>query len=214
MSTGPQYRLAIFDFDGTLADSFPVFVELFNSLAAKHRYSPVSDEQIVALRRCGPREVMAALGMKRWRLPFIVADYRRLAIRHPQVPPLFDHMAESLQRIAAGGVQLAIVTTNSWDNVVRSLGEETAALFARAECKVSIFGKHRPLLRVARRLGVAPAQTIYFGDQPTDGQAARRAGMAFGAVAWGYGAPDLMVEQGADHLLQRPEDIPQLFFTG
>lgn len=209
----PRYRLAIFDFDGTLADSFPVFVQIFNSLAAKHRYSPVTDEQIVALRRCGAREVMAKLGIKRWRLPFIIADYRRLAIRHHVVPPMFPRMAESLRRIAAAGVQLAIVTTNSRDNVLRSLGQETADLFARIEDKVSLFAKHRPLLRVARRLGVAPAQSIYFGDQSADGQAARRAGMAFAAVPWGYGSADVLVEEGADFLLQQAADLPALLLA-
>lgn len=211
MAVEPRYPLAIFDFDGTLADSFPVFVKLFNSLAAKHHYSPVAPEQIAALRRCGAREVMAALGMKRWRLPFIVADYRRLAIRHHEVPPVFPHMAATLQGIAAAGVQLAIVTTNSWDNVLRSLGPETAALFACAECKVSMFRKHRPLLRVARRLGVPPARVIYFGDHATDGQAARRAGMAFAAVAWGFGAVEVLAEEGADYVVRRPEEISALF---
>jgi phosphoglycolate phosphatase len=206
-----RYQLAVFDFDGTLADSFPVFVHLFNSLAAKHHYLPVTDERIAALRRCGAREVMAALGIRRWRLPFIIADYRRLAIRHHEVPPVFPQMAECLRRIAAAGVQLAIVTTNSRDNVVRSLGEETVALFARLECKVSLFAKHRPLLRVARRLGVPPGQSIYFGDQSADGHAARRAGMAFGAVAWGYGSPEVLAEEGADCLLKQPSDIPRLF---
>jgi len=35
--------------------------------------------------------------------------------------------------------------------------------------------------------GIVPARTIYIGDQTTDAEAARGAGVAFGAVAWGYG---------------------------
>jgi len=31
-----KYRLAIFDFDGTLADSFPFFIRVFNQLAEQH----------------------------------------------------------------------------------------------------------------------------------------------------------------------------------
>ena len=32
------YRLAIFDFDGTLADSFPFFLSVFNTIADRHGF--------------------------------------------------------------------------------------------------------------------------------------------------------------------------------
>jgi phosphoglycolate phosphatase len=32
------YRLAIFDFDGTLADSFPFFLSVFNTIADLHGF--------------------------------------------------------------------------------------------------------------------------------------------------------------------------------
>jgi phosphoglycolate phosphatase len=36
-----KYRLAIFDFDGTLADSFPFFVRVINQLAEQHGFKKV-----------------------------------------------------------------------------------------------------------------------------------------------------------------------------
>ena len=35
----PKYKLAIFDLDGTLSDSFPWFLRVVNSIADKHRLS-------------------------------------------------------------------------------------------------------------------------------------------------------------------------------
>jgi phosphoglycolate phosphatase len=58
-----------------------------------------------------------------------------------------------------------------------------------------------------RKFDVAPEDVIYIGDQPTDGEAAATAGIAFGAVAWGYGAYD------AFHSLQSHEwfaDVSEL----
>ena len=37
------------------------------------------------------------------------------------------------------------------------------------------------------KTGVPPHRAIYIGDQVTDLEAARKEGVAFGAVAWGYG---------------------------
>ena len=33
-----KYRLAIFEFDGTLADSFPFFIRVFNQLAEQYGF--------------------------------------------------------------------------------------------------------------------------------------------------------------------------------
>ena len=43
-----NYRLVLFDFDGTLADSFPFFVRVFNRLAEKHGFASVADVQRLA----------------------------------------------------------------------------------------------------------------------------------------------------------------------
>ena len=72
--------------------------------------------------------------------------------------------------------------------MLRLLGPELAARFGRLDCGASIFGKRARLRRTMRVLGVSPARSIYIGDTSADGDAARDAGCAFGAVAWGYGA--------------------------
>jgi len=43
-----SYRLAIFDFDGTLADSWPFFMSVFNEIADQHGFRRVD-----AARRAG-----------------------------------------------------------------------------------------------------------------------------------------------------------------
>ena len=43
-----------------------------------------------------------------------------------------------------------------------------------------------------------PAQAIYVGDELRDGEAARAAGIAFAAVAWGYSAPEALQAQAPD----------------
>jgi len=40
------YRLAIFDFDGTLANSFPWFCTVLNEVAAKHGFRRVNESEV------------------------------------------------------------------------------------------------------------------------------------------------------------------------
>ena len=54
---------------------------------------------------------------------------------------------------------------------------------------------------------VAPASAIAIGDEVRDIEAARAAGMACGAVAWGYAAPETLRALRPDLLFERMEDI-------
>jgi phosphoglycolate phosphatase len=65
-----------------------------------------------------------------------------------------------------------------------------------------------PLLEAARRLVLAPADCVYIGDDKRDVDAGRAAGMATVVACWGYlGAGDDPVEWGADHLVERPDEL-------
>jgi phosphoglycolate phosphatase len=184
-----SYRLAIFDFDGTLADSFPFFVAVFNQVADKHAFSRIHPEELDVLRQQGAREIMAHIGMPRWKLPLVARTFMSLMKRHRSSIPLFKDIATVLSHLDEKGLILAIVSSNSRENVTQILGS-SCRHFRAFECGASIFGKASRLRRVMRQFGVRREEVIYIGDQPMDGEAAASAGVAFGAVAWGYGAVD------------------------
>lgn len=187
----PAYALAIFDFDGTLANSFPFFLRLHNQLARKHGFREVAPEDVPALRAMSTREIMARSGLPGWRLPAVARDF----IRHMQQANdvgLFDGVPAALRSLADSGLRLALVTSNSRQNIDHVLGSELLTLFGHIDCGASIFGKRSRLQRAARTHGVTPARTIYIGDATADADAAHEAGMHFGAVDWGYTTPEAL----------------------
>lgn len=101
---------------------------------------------------------------------------------------LFPAVDAVLQHLARAGVTLAIVSSNSHENVARILGPANFGLMSQYECGMSIFGKTARIRKVLARSGIPAAEAIYIGDQITDLEAARAAAVAFGAVSWGYGA--------------------------
>jgi phosphoglycolate phosphatase len=143
---------------------------------------------------------MRELDVPRWKLPIVAADFIRMMRAAPPVP-LFPGIAEALRALHGDGVRLAILTSNSVDNVRRVLGAELLATIERIDGGAHMLGKHH---RIARMLGQARTQgrdAIYVGDQVADGEAARRAGVAFAAVAWGYAHADALRAAGADEFL-------------
>src|SRR3954453_21844973 len=82
-------RLAIFDFDGTLADSFPWFLRVLNTVAQRHGFRPVAADDIEMLRGKDTRQILDFLAVRRWKLPFIARDLRRMKSQATSIA-LFD----------------------------------------------------------------------------------------------------------------------------
>lgn len=190
------YQLAAFDFDGTLADSFHYFVSNVNSLARRHGFREMDPSRLNDYRGLEPRELMRTHGVPMWKLPLIAKDFMSLMSRDvSQVRP-FAGIVDELQALSAKGVALAIVTSNSEENVRRLMGDELMRHVRHLECGASMFGKKRRLERVLRAAGADRGSSIYVGDQSNDGEAARDAGIAFGAVHWGYASEESLERYG------------------
>ena len=128
-----------------------------------------------------------------WKMPKIAAAMRRRMAGLLDEIALFDGVDRMLARLSSRGVAVAIVTSNSEENVRAVLSEANAARIDYYECGASVFGK-RPKLRAAlRRSGVGAHEAISIGDEIRDLEAARREGIAFGAVSWGYTKPESLI---------------------
>lgn len=183
------YRLVIFDFDGTLADSLPWLAGVFGEVAARHGFKPIGVEEHEALRGHDPREALRRLGIPAWKLPLIIRHLRRLAARDAGTIPLFDGVDRLLRRLADAGIARAIVSSNAEATIRRVLGPANAGLVGHYACGAGLLGKRPKLRAVLRRSGVAPGEAICVGDEVRDAEAAAREGIAFGAVTWGYATP-------------------------
>ena len=201
-----RYRLAIFDYDGTLADSLPWFRTVFQDLITRFDLAPVSAEELEGLRGLSGREIMARLNMPMWKLPAISRDMRRRKLAAAGEVPLFSGVPQLLADLKRAGLQIAIVSSDSEASVRQGLGAAAASIDFFA-CGASVFGKHHKFRRVARRLEAGTADTICIGDELRDIEAAKAAGMDAGAVAWGYALPGALLAAAPTHFFNSVDEI-------
>jgi len=200
------YSLVIFDLDGTLADSFPWFRRHVNGVADRFSFRRIADEDVEGLRHADSREILARLEVPIWKLPAIARHMRRLKAQHLADIPLFDGADAMLRTLAEAGFHLALVSSDSEANARRQLGE-LAGLFSHFDCGASIFGKARKFRRVVNRASLKPEAVIAIGDEVRDIEAARAAGIACGAVRWGFASTEALQGRAPDLLFERMEDI-------
>lgn len=202
-----SYRLAIFDFDGTLADSFPFFISVFNQIADEHGFRRVGAAEAQDLRHHDTRAIMRHVGMPAWKLPLASRSFIGLMRENAARIPLFEGVGEALHGLDREGVRLAIVSSNSEQNVRLVLGPHLSALFGHYECGMSVFGKAGRIRKVVKRAAVPAAHALYVGDQALDADAARRAGVAFGAVSWGYAPIEALRRVEPDREFGTPAEL-------
>lgn len=208
MNSLPAYTLAIFDFDGTLGDTLDWMLDTSDALAEKFGYRKIDRSQLDQLRHLSAREMMKVQKLPALKLPAIAAHFQKLMTADAARIAMFEGVPEMLRALHAAGVRLAVVSSNSEENVRIVLGPELCGLIELFDCGASMFGKARKFRKVLRRLGVAPDAAISIGDEARDIDAAREVGMATGAVCWGYSAPAALKACGPDRLFESVSDIP------
>lgn len=181
-----RFNLIIFDFDGTLADSLSWFIGISDQLADEFGFDRIDKNQMALLRRLDAATLLRMHHVPLWKVPLIAARFRRLMSKQLDQIVLFPGVQEMFERLARAGCDLAVVTSNSCGNVRRVLGRETSALLSACEGGVSLVGKRTKLRKILQRSGIAPNQAIFIGDEIRDIEAARHAGIASGAVSWGF----------------------------
>ncbi len=202
-----KYKLVIFDFDGTLADTLPYLISAMNRLAGRYRLPRVDPEQIDSLRGLDALQIIRRYRLPAWKIAVAGYDYRRMLARDVHLISLFPGVDRLLQHLADHGVQQAMVSSNGKNIIQDVLGPRNAAHICHYECRASIQDKSGKIRKVLRKSGVVPGEAIYVGDELRDMRAAQKAGVAFGAVTWGYTLPEALAASRPSMVFESVEDM-------
>jgi phosphoglycolate phosphatase len=202
------FKLVVFDFDGTLADSLAATVETFNRLAGEMGFTPLTDP--AGARQLSTRQFLKAHRISFWRLPKLVRRFRALAGERAHELKLFAGIPDALVALAAGA-KLGVLSSNSEGNIracLRANGAEERFAFVVGYPR--LFGKGKALKRIVRAERLEKADVLYVGDEVRDIEAAQRAGVKCAAVTWGYHATELLRTASPDFVLETPGELALL----
>jgi phosphoglycolate phosphatase len=202
--------LIIFDFDGTIADSFETFITVTNRMAQEFGYPTVQPQDIPRFRQMSSRQIIQEAGLSKFKLPFFLARFRRDVAQQVGDLKLFPEMLQTLQVLRAEDYDLGIVTSNAQGHVEQFLkAQQVADLFAFISGDQPLFGKARVLKRLIRRYRLNPQDVIYVGDETRDIEAAQAIGIRVIAVSWGFNALEVLSRHQPDAIAHTPKELHQ-----
>jgi HAD superfamily hydrolase (TIGR01549 family) len=197
-------KTIIFDFDGTIADTFPFAQEIVAKFAPKYGFEPLSPEEIQSLRCLSASEIIKKFGINRINLLRMVIDARSEMKNHIKDAKAFDGMAETINKLASK-YSLMIISSNSRENINLFLKNNEIKI-KKVATEKSLFGKGRVIRKVIEKAGLNKEDVVYVGDEVRDIQAANKAGVRVISVSWGFNRKELL-EKHNSLTVDKPGDL-------
>jgi phosphoglycolate phosphatase len=193
-----DYKLLIFDWDGTLADSIGRIVEAMHAASERSGFLLRDDFAVKGIIGLGLPEAIRTLypAISDSELVAFRDYYAEHYIAAEAVPsPLFEGVLESMDAFRADGYHLAVATGKArrgLDRVLKAHGWEDYFDITRAADETA--SKPHPLMleQILAHCEVRPEQALMVGDSSFDLQMARNAGMDSVAVSYGAQSIDAL----------------------
>jgi phosphoglycolate phosphatase len=199
----------IFDFDGTIADSFGVIVDIFEHIT--RRPEKLSKEAIAELRGYPVETVASRLKVSWWRMPWLLFRGRRLMGKRMAEIPVFEGIPTVIEELHAEGHQLFVLSSNSSRNVKKFLkAHHLYKYFIEIRGNAGLIGKSRVLKRLMRANNLDLKDCIYIGDETRDILATRIIGMRIIAVSWGFANAEFLESLNPTAMAHTPQDIVKI----
>lgn len=216
----PRLQAAIFDLDGTLADSLADIAGHMNAVLRDNGLPELALDsyrdlvgggvELLAERAKGNHsdssiDVATLVGAFR-------ARYRAVPVRHTRPYP---GMIELLDTLRSRAIPLGVLS-----NKPHALTRTVVSTLFSATLFAEVYGEREGRARkpdpstaidIAALLGHPPARCAFVGDTDVDIETAHRAGMHAVGVAWGFRPREELLAAGAHTIVETPADLLALF---
>lgn len=197
----------IFDFDGTLADTFPLVVDITYDITHARRLHP---SRIEELRRVPLLRAVRSLGGKVWDIPFLLVLTRRAMRARINEVHTFPGMVKAVQQLHAAGHRLYVLTSNREDNVRGFLAHHHLSEYFEDVRHCNVFRKSAGLENLRRAHNLAGGQTFYIGNEAADIDGVRGSDIRAIAVTWSGQDHDLLDAAQPYKIVHTPAELVEL----
>ena len=214
-------KLAIFDLDGTLANSIYDLAAAVDFSLKEHGYAAHTVEEYRQFVGNGARKLIERAAPKGTDGETLDELHRGFSVYYREhcldkTKP-YDGITEVIKKLRAEGIKCAVASNKpdefSQEIVTALFGSEGFDLVRGKLDGVPTKPQPDILFGIAEKLGIGIGDAVMIGDSNVDVQTAHNAGIKCIGCEWGFRGKDELVTAGADMLAQCPDDIYRLLHS-
>lgn len=205
-------KTIIFDFDGTIADTLGLALEIYNKkIVPRFNARRATKEDLEYVRNQKPsRKLLKEYNISLFQLPFIIRRGRaeiKKEIKEADLQPGIEELLRKLKDYPLG-----ILSSNSEENIKIFLARHKILdVFSFFYCSSPLFRKDKIIKRILKEGDLNPENVYYIGDEVRDIVSANKAGIKTIAVTWGFNKKEILEKTKPDYLFEKPLQILELF---
>lgn len=202
----PAPRLnVIFDFDGTIANTLPLVIEVVEKWSVSDIKLTV--ELIEELRGMPAQQALKRVGIPLRKVPSLITRGRKEMIEKLSEATPFTDIVEVIKTLSTS-CNLYVMSSNSNVNITNFLHKyKIEGYFKRIYGNVSVFGKTKVLKKIIKLERLDKDSTVYVGDETRDIEAAHKIALTIVSVSWGYNNKKILSQYQPDFLIDKPKQL-------
>jgi len=200
----------IFDFDGTIADTYHYIIDISNRIAPKFNYDLINLNTTDKLRNKTAKEVVKFLKIPILKIPAILIKAKKEFNKDiGNIKPI-EGIADALKKLQNSGIKIGILSSNSIENIHQFLDDHHLHFFDFIHTTPLIWTKNTSLKQLMKRQDLHKDSIIYIGDETRDIDAGRWLGVKAAAVTWGFNSKVTLKKSKPDFLFEDPKELLEL----
>lgn len=215
-------KLCIFDMDGTVVDTINSIAHFANAALNHYGLRSIEVNKYKVLAGNGARVLVERMinevgGTKEDFEKVLPLYNKSYDDDFMYLTKAYDGVCDMLKALKDMGVKTAILS-NKPDSTAKKVAEE---LFGDTLIDVCYGGREGIALKpdpegvfgILEEFGVSKEECLYIGDTATDIQTAKNASLESIGVLWGFRDRNELEGAGADHIIDKPEEIVNIAKT-
>ncbi len=198
----------IFDWSGTLCDSFSVFCQVVDKMMDHFGKDRITEEEI--------RKHYTIPYMKFWNklIPNLTHEDQNKAfgsfIKEIENPDIYPGVKKTLNKLHKNKIRLFVVSSDPQKRILLEM--KKGKLNVLFEDLISdIHEKHIAIESLVKRYKLKPDETFYVGDSSGDVEEGKKAGIKTIGISWGFQDKIILESSQPTHLIDNIVELEGIF---
>jgi phosphoglycolate phosphatase len=191
----------VFDFDGTIADTFGQSVAMVREI-----WPEIGEKDITMYREKGAMAVIKEQGLSMVKVVKLIQMIQKTQTKIIGQAKPFGGIKELIGELRKKGIKVGVLSSNTRENVEKWLGTWKIKV-DWVKTERTIFGKDKAIRKIKKE------DIVYIGDEVRDVEACRKVGVKVVAVSWGFNDKKALQNAGADQVVDKVEELRKLLLS-